>query len=163
MDGTPENLGFSPAETALVLAQNDSGTLFAAIQQWWLACGADASFAKVVTTAPGPVELDNGLRLLGNEMFPKVQMPRFLIVSFEGEMVADFVMHALLRRALQEGATVWAVADALPQQLDQPDLKRAKGFRLVSPEYAVLAFQALAAQCDTPAQETAAPDPDAPR
>jgi hypothetical protein len=155
-----ESPRFEAQETALLIAEGGDAKLVAAIQQWWLACNAEQSFLQIITAQPGPVQLDSGLRLLGNEVLPRITVPRWLIISLSGDMRQDFVMHALMRRALQEGATVWAVSEALPESLDKPDIRRAAAFKVVHPDYAVLAFQALAEQCQTPEPEEAEAQPE---
>lgn len=147
MEETSQSPEFKPTETALVLANGSSGELFAGLQAWWLACDREAAFVQVITAEPGPAQLDSGVRILGNSVFPKVTMPRWLIVSLDGELKADFVLHAFLRRALKSDVEVWLVTESLPGILNSPDLRNAKGLRVLSPEYAVLAIEALAAQC----------------
>lgn len=103
-------------QTTLILAQDDTIAILQQIFDF-LRLVPTAEFPTLAAHEPGPLELQEGLRLLPNEVSPRFGVPQLLLLSQAAAAQADVSLLALIRRVLLQGGQVWVVGNRLPDTL----------------------------------------------
>lgn len=109
---------------AVVLSSGDPEWVFGEIFHDWEQ--QKGPFPIIVATEPGPLEMAEGLRLLANQIVPRVKLPRLLVVVNFGNLKANDALLAVVRRCLNEQVPVWVVGTFPEPFLDlglSPDQK----------------------------------------
>lgn len=105
--GNPVALVEGRTNLSVVLATSDSETLLAVVFDFWRKL--EGQFPIIVAMEPGPLDLIAGLRLLPNEVVPKLSLPHLLLISNLGQLQFKDSFLAFVRRCLSEGIPVWVV------------------------------------------------------
>ncbi len=93
---------------SLVLGTGDSEVLFGEFMALWMR-EAGGPFPSIVALEPGPIELEGGLRLLPNQIPPKLDPPDLLVIGEHGASEPSDIFLAFLRRCLALGTRIWVV------------------------------------------------------
>jgi hypothetical protein len=86
---------------------------------------------SIIALEPGPMDLARGLRLLPNQVSPRLTAPELLVISTTGPLPPDDGLLALVRRCLIEGRTVWVVGTTVPEMLLQLTLEPGQSISLI--------------------------------
>ncbi len=78
---------------------------------------------RVIALEPGPLDLARGLRILPNEVVPRLSLPQLLVLPGQADLTLGFTILAVVRACLLAGGQVWVVGDALPHDLTELDLE----------------------------------------
>lgn len=108
--GTQIALLLGPGEDARVLTQTLS---------WWQEEAA-APMPLIQTAQPGPIDLKQGLRVLPNEIAPRLTLPQLMIVAHERQQPMDYLMIAHVRHCLLNQVPIWVVGPFPDAFLDLP-------------------------------------------
>ncbi|MDJ0840733.1 MAG: hypothetical protein QNK37_29750 [Acidobacteriota bacterium] len=125
-----------PPEISLLLSPGDSESLIAVMETYRREAGL-TSFPRVIALEPGPLEMANGLRLLANEISPRLTVPRLLLISTTGKLTLPNTFLAFLRRCLGEGADIWWVGDRTPPEILDFPLDPGRRMEIVHPDQLV--------------------------
>jgi len=128
-DPDHENVS-SPPSLSLLLSPNDREDIFQAVFQFWQETG-ETRFPTILAIEPGPLDLQGGLRLLANEIPPKLTVPELLIISNMGDLAITDLFLVFLRRCLAAGTQIWIVGD-FPEELIDFPLEPGHSLRRVS-------------------------------
>ena len=79
--------------------------------------GSGIAFPQIMALEPGPLQLDNGLRLLPNQVSPRLTRPQVMLISTYAPPKLDDLFVAFLRRCLQDGTHIWLVGPNIPEAL----------------------------------------------
>ncbi len=127
----------SPPSLSLVLSPNDREEIFHAVFQYWRETGQER-FPTLISIEPGPLDLKGGLRLLANEIPPKLTIPDLLIISNRGDLTVTDLFLVFLRRCLAAGTEIWVVGDFPEELIDFP---LAPGHNMMRLSYAELSLR----------------------
>ena len=103
-----------PLRVSLVLAAGDDEAVLEDMTRLWDHMGR-GPFPTIIAMEPGPLDLAHGLRLLPNEIVPKLSPPDILLISSRGAL--DDLFFAFMRRCLREHIKVWVVGPDFPPSL----------------------------------------------
>ncbi len=119
-----------PPTLTLTLAPGDHPALLKAILTFSQAWNWELS-PVIVAMEPGPLILKDGLKLLPNEIPPRLTVPNILIISTLGALNPDLQFIAFVRRVLSNGGSVWVVGDSFPEDLASMPLSPGQEIRLL--------------------------------
>ena len=146
-------------DIALLLAPGDPETLLLDLGNFWKASGR-TDFPAILAMEPGPLVLKQGLKLLPNQVPPRLSLPRLLLISNLGDLAVPVQLLAFVRRCLVEGTAVWVIGRDFPAGLGELPLDSGQTIQLVSPD---VLFDKLTAFFSTPLEGEPAAEPQPPR
>lgn len=95
-------------QIALLIGGGEDARVLTQALSWWQA-EPNAPMPLIQTAQPGPIDLKQGLRVLPNEIAPKLTVPQLLIVAHEQEQPMNDLMMAHIRHCLLKGVPIWVV------------------------------------------------------
>lgn len=109
-------MGIPVKNISLVLSQDDDERVLRDLMFYWESLPT-CPFPKIIAMEPGPIDLIHGMRVLANEIPPRLTVPDLLIISSMGDLRISDPFLAFVRRCLQEKVTIWVVGDHFPEVL----------------------------------------------
>ena len=120
-------------QLSLVLANGDDEQVlttvlaFAQARRW-------TRSPTIIAMEPGPLEMQRGLRMLPNEIPPRLSTPRILVINHQAGLEFPMPFLAFLRRCLSEGTTLVICGNTFPEALAGASLlEPGQTIRLVAP------------------------------
>jgi len=123
----------SPPSVTLLLSPNDLPGVYYATLTLAANWGWETS-PVIAAMEPGPLILKGGLKIIPNQIPPRLTIPDLLIVSTMGDLDMKIQFIAFLRRVLLNGGAVWVVGSQFPESLMTMPLSAGQEIALVSPQ-----------------------------
>ncbi len=118
---------------SLVLAPGDAERIFHHVLDFHVH-RPELPFPRLIAMEPGPLVLEQGLRLLPNEIPPGLSAPELLLVSASPDLKPSLMFLAFIRKCLALGGRVWIVGDRFPEALADLGLEPGSVIELVPVE-----------------------------